>query len=278
MNPLPPVQLEVTQKILLVGGAGVGKTSFIRRFFNEPLHGLQYVPTVGVDVIVYPLPTQPMTVRNKPLPGSLDNKAGASENLLPTNTTTVHKGSIIRVRDDTRPVHLHFWDVSHKELTASPSHHALICTHVAGVFLVFDVGNRASLAAVDAWQHLLTHYVPAHIPRVLLAHKADLMNDSRCCVTDRILEAYRRAAGLTDWCWTVGHECFGDYVASRSSKSRPVADAVQLLVDHMQWGREGRGRGEGGGGSGGRTGGRRAGRTRSFHGEGRTMGERRGGV
>ncbi len=31
-------------------------------------------------------------------------------------------------------------------------------------------------------------------------------------------EAYKRDAGLTDWCYTVGHEYFGDYVAARSAK------------------------------------------------------------
>lgn len=201
MELLPPPCLEVTEKILIVGGAAVGKTSFIRRFVDKPLAGLQYVPTIGVDVIVYPLPACQATARN-----------------------------ITDGDDDARPVHLHFWDVSHKELVASASHHALICTNVSGIFLVLDVSNRESLAAVDAWQHLLARYVPAHVPRVLLAHKADLVNEAGCCVNDKLLEAYKRAAGLTDWCWTVGHEYFGDYVANRSNKSRPVADAVQLLV------------------------------------------------
>ena len=32
-----------------------GKTSFIRRFVDKPIAGLKYVPTIGVDVIVYPM-------------------------------------------------------------------------------------------------------------------------------------------------------------------------------------------------------------------------------
>jgi hypothetical protein len=31
-----------------------GKTSFIRRFLGKPLAGLEYVPTVGIDVVVHP--------------------------------------------------------------------------------------------------------------------------------------------------------------------------------------------------------------------------------
>lgn len=199
---------EVTRKILIVGGKATGKTSFIRRFVDKPLAGLQYVPTIGVDVIVYPLSP---------------------------------------AREDAPAVHLQFWDVSHQELAASASHHALLCTNVAGIFLVLDVSNRESLAAVDAWQHLLSQYVPMAVPRVLLAHKADLINEASCCVNDKLLETYKRAAGLTDWCYTVGHEYFGDYVANRSSKSRPVADAVQLLVEHIflgEGGGEGRRRKE----------------------------------
>ncbi len=205
---------EVTRKILIVGGKATGKTSFIRRFVDKPLAGLQYVPTIGVDVIVYPLSP---------------------------------------AREDAPAVHLQFWDVSHQELAASASHHALLCTNVAGIFLVLDVSNRESLAAVDAWQHLLSQYVPMAVPRVLLAHKADLINEASCCVNDKLLETYKRAAGLTDWCYTVGHEYFGDYVANRSSKSRPVADAVQLLVEHIFLGEGGGGGEEEEGGGGGTT-------------------------
>ena len=50
-----------------------------------------------------------------------------------------------------------------------------------------------SLEAVDAWQQLLAHYVPGRVPRVLLAHKADLFSSrqAQCVVNDRILGAYK---------------------------------------------------------------------------------------
>lgn len=46
-------------------------------------------------------------------------------------------------------VHLHFWDASHTELHASSSHHALLFSQVAGVFLVLDVSSRER--CVRAW-------------------------------------------------------------------------------------------------------------------------------
>lgn len=57
------------------------------------------------------------------------------------------------------------------------------------------------------------------MPRLLLAHKADLPRSSYV-VNDRILERYVKDAGLIDWCWTVGHADFGDYVSTRGLKVR----------------------------------------------------------
>lgn len=46
---------------------------------------------------------------------------------------------------------------------------------------------------MDAWQQLLAHYVPGRVPRVLLAHKADLFSSrqAQCVVNDRLLGAYK---------------------------------------------------------------------------------------
>ena len=74
-----------------------------------------------------------------------------------------------------------------------------------------------SLVDVDKWHNLLAKYVDATVPRLLLAHKADLPRSSHV-VNDRVLERYVRDAGLSDWCWTVGHADFGDYVSTRGLK------------------------------------------------------------
>jgi hypothetical protein len=37
---------------------------------------------------------------------------------------------------------LHFWDVSHALLDASPSVHTLLCTKVAAIFYVLDVSSK----------------------------------------------------------------------------------------------------------------------------------------
>lgn len=125
-----------------------GKTSFIRRFLGKALAGLEYVPTVGIDVVVHPY--------GGPGAGAGGGGGGGGggdgapvgvvsccvlqyqqHSMNPAGALT-HRTSSTTLSQ----VHLHFWDASHTELHASPSHHALLFSQVAGVFLVLDVSSR----------------------------------------------------------------------------------------------------------------------------------------
>lgn len=95
--------------------------------------------------------------------------------------------------------------------------------------MTFRPPHVFSLEAVDAWHSLLARYIPSspRVPRVLLGHKADLPQSSYV-VSDRALDAFVRDAGLTDWCYTVGHEEFGDYVAHRGFE----VSSIRRIANH----------------------------------------------
>jgi Ras family len=141
------------------------------------------------------------------------------------------------------PLLLELWDVAGAQLTAVPSHHALIASDAAAVMYVLNVSDSTSLHAVDHWRAALTPYLPDSAVSWLVAHKLDLPG---YVVERSALDAFVAAAGFRDWCCTVGGAQFGDYsVGGKRGKKRSgdaarralaakqlsVPEAVQRVVD-----------------------------------------------
>ena len=78
---------------------------------------------------------------------------------------------------DGKSLKLNLWDVSSVELD-NPGVHKHIAREASGIFFVFNVNRLSSIEAVDLWRESLGRYISCRdVPFMLLAHKADLVNE-----------------------------------------------------------------------------------------------------
>ncbi|KAG5179670.1 hypothetical protein JKP88DRAFT_264198 [Tribonema minus] len=164
------------------------------------------------------------------------------------------------------PVLVELWDVAGAQLSAVPSHHALIAMGAAAALVVVDAASAPSLAAADAWNGALAEHLPPRAVKMLVAHKNGALAEHlppraakmlvahkhmsttthicpavkmlgvhkvdlpRCVVDKAAMDAYAAAAGFrAGWCCTVGAPQFGDY-SVRGSERRRAVTAKQLTV------------------------------------------------
>lgn len=102
---------------------------------------------------------------------------------------------------------------------------------VSGFIIVIDCSSEESLKFVDDAMRVLEEYSP-HLPKVLLANKADSPNH---VVTSYDLEIYASSARLIEWAFTVGHPGLCDYNANRTSiiHQKPPEELVCSLLHHI---------------------------------------------
>jgi hypothetical protein len=120
-----PASIELPLKIVVLGGASVGKTSLLQCYTYEFQEST--APTIGFDVLSFAL-------SNYPFPGEEDQ---ASSGQGSQSRRVNHK------------VVLRFWDVSYQELNGFQ--HDLILTGVDGVLMVTD-WTEDGVLAVDRWR------------------------------------------------------------------------------------------------------------------------------
>jgi GTPase SAR1 family protein len=219
-------------KIVVLGGARVGKTSVLRRYAYDSFSGstssqdqqpqqhkqqqqqqqrqhsysqnnkttqdkAQYDGTVGFDVMSY----------------ALNNyTAAAAHSATVTNT------------GGGRKVILEFWDVAASEQTGHQLD--LILSGVDGVVMVCDVTDaKTSMESVDEWRGLLASFrigERASLPMVLLLNKADtLALDYNVRGDEAVLRRYCKKTGFYDFY----------HVSAKSGDL--VAEALESLIDSI---------------------------------------------
>eukprot|EP00697_Spironema_sp_BW2_P012811 gnl/Spiro4/29469_TR14435_c3_g1_i2.p2 gnl/Spiro4/29469_TR14435_c3_g1~~gnl/Spiro4/29469_TR14435_c3_g1_i2.p2 ORF type:complete len:314 (-),score=90.27 gnl/Spiro4/29469_TR14435_c3_g1_i2:701-1642(-) len=157
-----PIENEISLKIVILGGARVGKSACVRRFVAPQRSShLPYCPTIGVDITSVQLPyAQAMQVD--------------------------------------RHVRLQFWDVAAAELRGWNLAHLLGRADAA--VLVFDLHNPVSFSDVYAWlDQLRLLQSDRDVPCILLATHSDRVSAS---VTDKLtadLDHVVRRQGLLAW-------------------------------------------------------------------------------
>eukprot|EP00771_Trimastix_marina_P000941 gnl/Trimastix_PCT/1977.p1 GENE.gnl/Trimastix_PCT/1977~~gnl/Trimastix_PCT/1977.p1 ORF type:complete len:233 (+),score=22.21 gnl/Trimastix_PCT/1977:51-701(+) len=129
---------EYLAKVLVIGDQGTGKTSFIQQYVNGIFNN-QYKATIGVDYMYK------------------------------------------RVDVDRKTVHLQLWDIAGQDRYRSMLR--VYCREAVGAFVVFDISRHSTFEGVLRWKTDLDEKLrapdgsPLKIPVVLLANKADLVDD-----------------------------------------------------------------------------------------------------
>ncbi|RLN26007.1 hypothetical protein BBJ28_00015626 [Nothophytophthora sp. Chile5] len=86
------------------------------------------------------------------------------------------------IKVDNVDVKAQIWDTAGQE-----RFHAMMATYyrkAAGALLIFDVGNRASLMAIERWLDQLLNVAEPGLHATLIGNKCDLSEDARAVTTD----------------------------------------------------------------------------------------------
>ncbi|RLN97069.1 hypothetical protein BBJ28_00013633 [Nothophytophthora sp. Chile5] len=86
------------------------------------------------------------------------------------------------IKVDNVDVKAQIWDTAGQE-----RFHAMMATYyrkAAGALLIFDVGNRASLMAIERWLDQLLNVAEPGLHATLVGNKCDLSEDARAVTTD----------------------------------------------------------------------------------------------
>ncbi|KAF2071171.1 hypothetical protein CYY_007506 [Polysphondylium violaceum] len=196
-NRYPNIPIECTIKILVLGGAKVGKTSIIRRYIQE-CFTTAYIKTIGIDLST--LIVRPKNENRKYL---LD----VEQLLKDFRQQQDDSGGDLSMEDmgdyfDEEPSSflIHFWDISHSEIKGN--HFNSLFNDVSGAILVFDSTNANSILAMDEWKTILQYkqlLTTKKIPIALLANKSDT-GESIISATD--LEFYCKNCNFDIWKYT----------------------------------------------------------------------------
>lgn len=197
--------------IFILGGFEVGKTSLLRRLMGGDVCQATYSPTVGGNCATFDLPLQRnlhLTIR------VIDVGAEMLAGLVGAPKIP-----------EKHPLHAYFG--------SSPQ-------HVDGAFIVLDCSQHASLTDADFWLDIMRHNQWRRVPKMLLAHKADLPLKTRV-ISANLLDhfvsnahSHRNTTDLVSWAFTVGHPQLGDIDHRRGDLHRQNAFEVVFAQMIMQ--------------------------------------------
>ena len=187
-------------KMVVIGDAGVGKTSLLLRHIEQ-----RYVPdycmTIGTDYC--------QSIMHVPGPGSMST-----------------------------PVRLRIWDCAGFE-----TYRALCASYfrgVQGVFLVFDVTNRASFAHLDDWLVLLANYTETQSSDDLsdlvdsTSSRSQQQREPIVCIIGHKIDRpsqMRQVSEAEAKAWAEQHAC--SYYECSAKQNQGVAAAFQHLAEAM---------------------------------------------
>jgi hypothetical protein len=180
-------------KILLCGGAGVGKTSILRRLadFSFPEH---YVQTSGLNVLE--------------MRANLKNSASIKVLVYDLGSDLIQSGP-----------------------GADATFLSVLTSDTDGAMVVLNGSNPQSIKEADVWLEFLAKNTNKKISKYLLVHKADMPVETRV-VTARTLDIFVAHEEIDGWSLTVGHPALGDCDMSRGSftNQKPPEDVLSNLV------------------------------------------------
>ncbi|GAM24536.1 hypothetical protein SAMD00019534_077110 [Acytostelium subglobosum LB1] len=197
----PPI--EHILKILVLGGNGVGKSSVIRRYLQD-CFTVSHIPTIGTDLSTLFLEST-QSVSSSPSNNMTTTSTTTSPTMTQqTLTTTQSSTSTTPLTKQWQPqsnilatccLDIQFLDVAHAEINGK--HLSSILHSVAGIILVLDLTNAASIVSVDEWKSVLRQrHLDHRIPIVLFANKQDV---SGPVLSNSDLDNYCKASEYSFW-------------------------------------------------------------------------------
>jgi small GTP-binding protein len=149
---------------------------------------------------------------------------------IPTKVYNIHNYEFGPTSDGNRKIEL--WDVGSDLKNSCYDLFVKISQDVSGVVAVFDKSNKLSFDEIDQWMCLLHTWIPNNIPKLLLAHKADIQ---KWCVDTKYLDMFVKDGYFIDWFLTVGHPEFGDYDSRRGygARQRTPTEVINLLLKRI---------------------------------------------
>ena len=169
----PSLARELSLKILVLGGASVGKTTIVNVYAEAPFTQ-RYVPTLGMDVVVVP--------------------AG----------TLARRRAFLRFFDVSHAeVH---GTPGHLALVTEGAAAAIVVVDITSLESM-DAADRWLHVLRERVPGL-----GRDVPVMLLAHKADLLGTSEAVVTGNDLDHFTQRAGLSGWRFTTAAHHFGSSI------------------------------------------------------------------
>lgn len=210
-QPLPST-IPAKFKFIVLGAAGAGKTSLLRRYFYKQFE-YERMPTLGADFYVgrVPISTEKKNAATATSVGSDDTPPNSS------STLDSNARSDENITSTTAYINLQMWDTPGKENFAlqhrrqqqqvkySTSLSDSFVQHADAIMLVYDMTSSTSFTRLLKWYGDLIELftkTKKSIPILIVANKLDLYNqgmdgkDQRNEQTGRPMVAQRNVLGL----------------------------------------------------------------------------------